>query len=114
MPTREQYSEVIHEYQRQYPATDLVFFLCVDNSDDLAYYQRICSPYPTLYTEIRRSGAIQVEPHLSTIGTERDIADAVVEVELCAMCDVLIHPVTNMATTSLFMNPVQISRYLHV
>jgi hypothetical protein len=112
MPTREEYREAITYYKQQYSSEKLLFVLCVDNEEDLAYYQELCKPYPTFCTTIRRADNGAQEPHIGPQSSINDAIDTVVELELCAMCDVLVHPVSNMATIILLMNPSLASKYL--
>ena len=105
MPTRGEYEDVIDnipgdKYNR--------YFLCIDNEEDLNFYK---SKLPNSYhTNIRRSkGCNDLEPHKNTRGTWNDFLDSLLEVYYLASCDVIIHCVTNMATTSLYMNMNQIS-----
>jgi len=100
MPTREEYKEQIDQFNGNR------FFLCVDNEDDLTYFKTICPD--SYHTDIRRSvNSNDEEPHKKTVAGKDEFIKTFIEIYLCSFCDVLIHPITNMATTSLILNPDQ-------
>lgn len=105
MPTRQEYINVI----RKLPDNNKrKYFLCIDNEDDLQFFKSILPNH--YHTNIRRSTTKNdIEPHKKTRGTEKDFYDSFLEVVYCSLCNILIHPVTNMATASLYMNMNQIS-----
>lgn len=105
MPTREEYKEQIDRFK------DHRFFLCVDNEDDLEYFKSICQDF--YHTDIRRSlNSNDIEPHKKTVAYNDEFIKTFVEIYLCSSCDILIHCITNMATTSLILNSNQQSIHI--
>jgi hypothetical protein len=114
MPPRCRYERLIAEYKRKYSPEELVFFLCVDNQADLAHYSDYCHPYPVVVTDIHRAETQTREPHVGQVNSVAQAIASIVEMELCARCEALIHPVSNMATLALVMNPTMVSHYLYL
>jgi hypothetical protein len=112
MPGRETYRQVISDYQQRHPVDQLVFFLRVDNSEDLEYYRATCHPYPVVFTDIDRQATSNIDPHVNVSLSVRQAVAVIAELELCALCEALVHPVSNMATIALVMNPTMKSHYL--
>lgn len=104
MPTRNEYTEVLNKLSR----SNQRYFFCIDNNDDLDFFKEL---YPNCYyTNIRRSSSKDdSEPHKKTLGSLNDLIDTFVEIYLCSSCHTLVHCITNMATTSLYINMNQTS-----
>ena len=108
MPTRDMYLEAIKKIDTSYKTTK--YFLRVDNDEDLEFYKSKLQPY--YVTDIKRSKTNKADaPHRSqeTFLPLKDLEDTYLEIALLSNCDYLIHCVSNMASTSLFMNMSQIS-----
>ena len=106
MPSLEKYLNAVKHLNIQDPN----FFLSIDNMKDLYLFKHMFAP--NYHTDIRRSKNNTIEPHLHLMGTEKDLIDSFVEVFLLSKCKYLIHPVSNMATTSLIMNNEQKSIFI--
>lgn len=104
MPTQNEYIEAINKVSR----LNQRYFFCIDNKEDLDFFKE---RYPNCYyTNIRRSiSKNDSEPHKKTLGSINDLIDTFIEIYLCSSCHTLIHCVTNMATTSLYINMNQVS-----
>lgn len=104
MPTRNEYIEALNRIS----LPNQRYFFCIDNNDDLNFFKEL---YPNCYyTNIRRSvSKDDSEPHKKSLGSLNDLIDTFVEIYVCASCHTLVHCITNMATTSLYINMNQIS-----
>jgi hypothetical protein len=77
----------------------------IDNNNDLEFYKS--SLTPNYYSEIKRAsnnGANSLHRSSSEYMTLEDLEDILVDVLLLSKCDILIHSVSNMATSSLLIN----------
>ena len=90
---------------------DSVLVLSVDNTTDLNFFKNKYKP--TIFSPIirRTNVTTDVEPHF-TPGTHIDAATIFLDVYMLSKCDYFIHPVSNMATAALYLNPKLVSRYL--
>lgn len=105
MPSFEEYAQ----YRNQFPGA--TYLLSVDNEVDLKRFKEVFKPH-IVNERIRRSPDRTTEPHTSNIGDIYDLYDAMCEVYMLSKAQTIIHPVSNMATTSLIINPSQHSEFL--
>ena len=91
---------------------DKTCVLSVDNITDLTQF-RTKEKLKFIYsTDIKRTNKdTDMEPHF-TPGTIQDALYYFIDVYMLSKCDYLIHPVSNMATAALYLNPELKSIYL--
>lgn len=106
MPTIEDYVRFTQDVE------NATYILSVDNHADLEICKKIFKPF-VYNPRIRRSPDRSTEPHTSKIGTLCDLYDTFLEVYLLAKGDYIVHPISNMSTTSLLINPNQESRFIN-
>ena len=105
LPTRDDYMKAVNNLDK---SKKIKYFLRIDNNDDLDFYKTALTP--NYYSEMKRSSNNQLDS-LHITGTEymslQDLEDILVDILLLSKCDILIHCVSNMATTSLAINMEQ-------
>jgi len=87
-------------------------FVCASDEESL---QVIMKRYPTnsgYYPCRRATNRGSTEQHIASAQVTQDAIDTVHQVLMLASCDALIHPVSNMATAALYINPNLRSIYL--
>lgn len=104
--TLERYAEAIREHLK--PGQKV--FAMTGDTESLAWLQ---SRFPVVYyPETIRSDSRAIDRHLSEPQTVQDAKNCLIEVLIMSMAETVIHPISNMATASLFINPSQKSVYL--
>jgi len=107
MPSMESYINNIH----QIPGNKTCV-LSIDNNTDIELFKSIRDMKFIYSTGIRRTTKdTDMEPHFLP-GTIQDALYYFMDVYMLSKCDFLIHPVSNMATAALYMNPNLKSIYL--
>lgn len=108
MPAVEDYIDAISQIQD----SNKTCILSVDNQVDLDYFISR-EDFKSIYsTNIRRTCRdTDSEPHF-TPGTIQDAVYYFMDVYMLSKCDYLIHPISNMATAALYLNPNLKSIYL--
>lgn len=105
MPTRDDYLNAINKIDK---TKKTKYYLKVDNEEDLEFYKSKLNPH--YYLDITRSKTNKGDaPHVNdkTFLPLKDLQDTYLDVAILSHCDYLVHCVSNMATSSLFMNPYQ-------
>lgn len=99
-PTREQYVNAINSLNLK----EFVLVCAVDNNEDLNYFN---SKYSTIYNKntTRSLTRYHNEPHRVDGLNIKDAINHYLEGYALSKCDYLIHPVSNVATAALYMNP---------
>lgn len=100
LPNREAYQHTIKELKLD----DYVIFCGIDNKHDLSFFE---NNYNVFYNKnvTRTNFSYDGEPHLRDGLTIVDAAYHYLESYALSKCDFLIHPVSNMATAAMYMNP---------
>jgi hypothetical protein len=108
MPSFEQYQVAISQLKLKDP----VYVFSVDSLYDIDQFKVNYKPH--VYSPIirRTHKNTDMEPHFLP-GTELDAATIFLDVYMLSLCDYFIHPVSNMATAALYMNPLVKSIYLY-
>lgn len=108
MPSRDDYLKAINSIDTKTKKTK--YFLRIDNEEDLDFYKSKYSP--NYITNIKRSKNNKGDAlHFNRYEylTREDLEDTYLEIALLSTCQILIHCVSNMATSSLMMNKDQLS-----
>lgn len=108
MPVFEQYKLAISQLNLENP----VYVFSVDNLEDLGSFKELYKPHIHSLNIRRTQKNTDMEPHFLP-GTAADAAAVFMDVHMLAQCDYFIHPVSNMATAALYMNPKLNSVYLY-
>lgn len=106
LPTVEQYVQAINTLNLTSPS----IVCAVDNLEELAYLSNHFTCYYNEQTT-RSKNKYDTEPH-SKSSTILDAAFHFLEGVMLSKCDYLIHPVSNMATAALYMNPTLKNTFL--
>lgn len=102
MPSHDDYMNAVNNLDK---SKKIKYFLRIDNDEDLEFYKN--SLTPNYYSEIKRSPDNKADGlHMSSneYMSLQDLEDIFCEVLLLSKCDILLHCVSNMATTSLLIN----------
>lgn len=105
MPTRDDYLKAIDNIDK---SKKTKYYLKVDNEEDLEFYKSKLQP--NYYLDITRSKTNKGDaPHAENkdFFPLKDLQDTYLDIAILSNCEYLVHCVSNMATTSLFMNPSQ-------
>jgi hypothetical protein len=105
MPTRDDYLNAIDNIDK---SKKTKYYLKVDNDEDLEFYKSKLQP--NYYLDITRSKDNKGDaPHTnqSAFLPLKDLQDTYLDVAILSNCEYLVHCVSNMSTTSLFMNKNQ-------
>jgi hypothetical protein len=107
MQTLDEYAAAVDRTLRQ---GEKLFVLSSDE-ESLAW---MCSRFPCVFDPNVRRGAQRElpEPHTESEQTWEDARRCLVEVMAAASCRAIIHPISNMATAALYINPYSTSVYL--
>lgn len=99
-PTKELYVKAINDLNLK----NFVIVCAIDNNEDLNYFN---TRYNTIYNEhtTRSLTAYHNEPHRVDGLNIKDAVNHYLEGYTLSMCDYFIHPVSNVATAALYMNP---------
>ena len=107
MPVIDRYIDAIHQIYGNKTCV-----LSVDNTTDIEQFKSNSDLKFVYSTGIRRTNKdTDMEPHF-TPGTIQDALYYFMDVYMLSRCDYLIHPISNMATAALYMNPNLKSIYL--
>lgn len=102
LPTRDDYMSAVNNLDK---TKKIKYFLRIDNENDLEFYKN--SLTPNYYSEMKRASNNKSNS-LHRSGNEymslEDLEDILIDILLLSKCDILIHSVSNMATTSLLIN----------
>jgi hypothetical protein len=106
MPTAGVYKRAIENID----AKSKKLYLSVDNYSDLNFFR---DSFDCIYSESMRrtSKDSDTEPHFVP-GTTEDAENIFLDVYALSKCDFLVHPISNMATAALYINPYLTSIYL--
>jgi hypothetical protein len=99
-PTKELYINAINSLNLK----EFVLVCAIDNNEDINFFN---SKYNTIYNKntTRSSTAYHNEPHRVDCLNIKDAVNHYLEGFALSKCDYLIHPVSNVATAALYMNP---------
>lgn len=106
-------SQSLEEYARVFdlvkkPETKF-FIMCRDN-ESLAWF---ASRFPIItYPHTKRCANRDMNLHLMEPQTSQDAKHCLIEILICARANEFVHPVSNMATAVLYINPIVKSHYL--
>lgn len=107
MPTINNYNDEINKI-----SGDKLCILSVDNNTDLTQFLNNKDLKFTFSKNIKRTTTdTDMEPHF-TPGNTQDALYYFMDVYMLSKCDYLIHPISNMATAALYLNPNLKSIYL--
>lgn len=84
-------------------------FVAANDSESIAW---MAQRFPILVTNRERGSARSIDWHLARAQTVQDAIDCIVDVALLSRASAFIHPVSNMATAALYINPNVRSIYI--
>ena len=100
-PTKEQYIDAINSFNLK----EFVVVCAIDNNEDLNYFK---DKYNIIYNKntTRTATAYDLESHRNgSVLNVKDTINHYLEGVALSKCDYFIHPVSNVATAALYMNP---------
>lgn len=102
MPTRQNYLDMLQNIDK---TKKTKYFLRIDNDDDLNYFKEQLTP--NYYTNISRSvnskknsKHINIDNYMS----QDDLEQLFIDIVLLSECNIILHCLSNMITSALFMN----------